>query len=108
MHQFTIAVVTALAAWAMGAAARPAVCPRGTKWVDDVQKELAPKLSDSAEIYLPGSGGFDEASTRWSVLEQPEVNVVVVPGTTEDVAETVGFLFVSDTEYLAHFAVKCR
>ena len=91
MHHIAISAITAVAAWAAGSAARPAICPRGTEWVEDVQNELAPKLSDGAEIYLPGSGEFDEASTRWSVLEQPEVNVVVVPGNAEDVAETVRY-----------------
>lgn len=50
---------------------------------------LVGKLSPAAKIYYPGSEGFEAASTRWSVLDQPTVNVVVVPGTENDVAETV-------------------
>jgi hypothetical protein len=30
-------------------------------------------------------------TTRWSVLEEHKVNIVIVPGTEDDVAETVSF-----------------
>lgn len=62
------------------------ICPRG----DDDLKELGAKLSRTGKIYFPGSTEFEQASTRWSVLETPTVNVVVVPGTENDVVETVG------------------
>lgn len=86
-------VVTAVAAWALTSACSNlpvtcnwlnGLCPRG----DDFQ-ELGGKLSNSAKVYFPGSHEFKEASTRWSVLEEPKVNVVVIPGTENDVAETV-------------------
>lgn len=93
MHLIAIAAISALAASATSIAAQPAICTQGTQWIDEVQTKLAPKLSNNAEIYLPGTGEFDDASTRWSVLEQPEVNVVVVPGNAEDVVETVIIVF---------------
>lgn len=65
------------------------ICPRGGDLAGDVEGELIGNLSDAAKVYLPGSDEFDTASTRWSVLEAPKVNVVVVPGTADDVAETV-------------------
>jgi hypothetical protein len=51
------------------------------------------KLSRSAMLYFPGSSGFMNATTRWSALAEPKVNVVVVPGTETDVVETASFFF---------------
>ncbi|KAL2864978.1 putative FAD-dependent oxygenase [Aspergillus lucknowensis] len=56
----------------------------------DVQA-LGSALSPTAEIYFPGSDEFEAATTRWSVLETPTVNVVVVPGTENDVVATVKY-----------------
>lgn len=61
------------------------ICPRG----DADLQELGGKLSSTGKIYFPGSTEFEQASTRWSVLDAPKVNVVVVPGTENDVVETV-------------------
>jgi hypothetical protein len=60
-------------------------CPRG----DADLQELGEKLSSTGKIYFPGSTGFEQATARWSVLDTPKVNVVVVPGTENDVVETV-------------------
>lgn len=54
-------------------------------------KALREVLSPAAEIHLPGSAEFDAASTRWSVLEVPTVNIAVVPATEDDVVETVKY-----------------
>lgn len=90
-------VVAALAAWAIASACENlpianhwirGLCPRS----NDV-KDLGIKLSPAAKVYFPGSEEFEVASTRWSVLEAPKVNIVVVPGTENDVVETVYFFF---------------
>lgn len=52
--------------------------------------ELQNKLSNSAKIQHPSSTEFSDASARWPRLDEHKVNVVVVPGTENDVAETVG------------------
>ena len=67
------------------------VCPRGGP--DEKVKQLTDKLPPSTKVYFPGSPEFEEATTRWSVLEEPHVNAVVVPGTEGDVAKTVSSLF---------------
>ncbi|TVY90066.1 FAD-linked oxidoreductase, partial [Lachnellula willkommii] len=53
--------------------------------------QLASKLSDTAQIYQPGSAAFNAAVLRWSNFSTPVANVVVVPGTENDVVETVKF-----------------
>ncbi|OQD77907.1 hypothetical protein PENDEC_c002G03007 [Penicillium decumbens] len=88
MYQLKLEVLTAIAAWAFHAASSPSsdcdnldgLCPR-----DDDLKALGAKLSTTAKVYYPGSSGFANVTTRWSVLEEPKVNVVVVPGTENDV-----------------------
>lgn len=50
------------------------------------------KLSANAQVYLPWTEGFANATKRWSVFETPRPNIVVVPGTEQDVVETVSFL----------------
>ena len=51
--------------------------------------ELTGRLSNSSKLYLPGSDAFDAAVKRWSSLDEPVANAVVVPGTEQDVVETV-------------------
>jgi hypothetical protein len=96
MHQLRMEVITAVAAWAITSACQSApiarnllggLSPRGE--YDDLKQNLSP----TAKIYYPGSEEFEEASERWSVLDAPTVNVVVVPGIENDVAETVIFSF---------------
>lgn len=93
MYGFKIEVITAVAAWAFSAASltvpsgiEGGLCPRG----DADFEEFGKKLSSSAKVYSPGSSGFKDVTTRWSALEVPTVNVVVVPGNENDVVETVG------------------
>lgn len=94
MFRLKMEVLTAVAAWAFASACHslPGACnyldrhcPRG----DADLKALEDSLSSTAKVYFPGSSGFTNATTRWSVLEEPKVNVVVVPGTENDVVETV-------------------
>jgi hypothetical protein len=87
-------VITAAVAWALASASESV--PVVSNWLGAFSRRqtvdltgLAGKLSATAKIYHPGSEGFEAASTRWSVLDEPTVNVVVVPGTENDVAETV-------------------
>ncbi len=51
--------------------------------------QLSAKLSKTAEIYLPGSDGFDDLVARWSNLSTPVANVVVVPSTENDIVQIV-------------------
>lgn len=86
---------TLILAWATVVASRG--LPARSSWLDDLYKrsdnleQLGQRLSRDAEIFLPGSDGYNEATTRWSELSKPTVNIVVVPATTNDVAETVKF-----------------
>lgn len=83
----------AAAAWIVAAAGQSAPILVEKEFPRSVNStnvaELGKKLSSSAKIYYPGSEQFEEASARWSVLDEPQVNVVVVPGTENDVVETV-------------------
>lgn len=97
MLRLKLEAVTALGAWVIASACE--TVPMSSHWIrglcprsSDV-KDLGIKLSPTAKVYCPGSEDFDVASTRWSVLDAPKVNIVVVPGTENDVVETVHFLF---------------
>lgn len=92
MYLLKMEAFTAVAVWAMTSACRSVardwangLCPR-----DDADlQELGAKLSSTAKVYFPGSSEFEDASARWSTLAEPNVTVVVVPGTESDVVETV-------------------
>lgn len=86
-------VIAAGAAWAIANTCRNVpnardwlgmMCSRGSE-----AEELAKKLSDTAQVYLPGSEEFKGATARWSTKDPPDVSIVVVPTTADDVAETV-------------------
>ena len=94
MYLLKTEAFTAVAVWAMTSACRSVpvtrdwangLCPRG----DADLQELGAKLSSTAKVYFPGSSEFEDASARWSTLAEPNVTVVVVPGTESDVVETV-------------------
>ncbi|KAF7550906.1 hypothetical protein G7Z17_g5399 [Cylindrodendrum hubeiense] len=96
MHWFKIEALTAVAAWATISvcASLPVrrddlegICPGSLSEVT----ELVKKVSNATKIYFPGSDEFTTATTRWSVLQAPKVNIVVVPGTENDVVETVKY-----------------
>ncbi|XDG06196.1 hypothetical protein ABKA04_005811 [Annulohypoxylon sp. FPYF3050] len=87
-------VVAAIAAWAISSACRNVptnslfapLCNRGVN-----VEELAGRLSSGAKVYGPGSDIFVQATTRWSSLDAPGIDVVVVPSVENDVAETVKY-----------------
>ncbi|KAM0559928.1 hypothetical protein ACHAPJ_003878 [Fusarium lateritium] len=103
--QFSIKLLVALTACAATAtcATTPLVvrsdaagaCPQDAS-------QLGKKLSKSAKVYFPGSPEFEKATTRWSVLDSPKVNIVVVPGTEKDVAETVKYANSKKLPFLAY------
>lgn len=86
-------VAMAIAAWAYAAVGQnlpSCLQSRGNYDMTDLQA----KLSSSAKIYYPNTTEFEAASARWSLLGEPTVSVVVVPGTENDVAQTVStFVF---------------
>lgn len=82
-------VVSAVAAWAVTSACQSLPVTRNLWSRDADYKELSEKLSNAAKVYYPGSAEFEKANTRWSNLETPTVNIVVVPSTENDVVETV-------------------
>ncbi|KAJ5684724.1 uncharacterized protein N7477_001069 [Penicillium maclennaniae] len=108
MYRLKLEVLTAIATWAFTAVSSPSLgcdyldglCPR-----DDDLRALGAKLSSTAKVYYPGSSGFENITTRWSVLEEPKVNIVVVPGTENDVAETVKFANKKHLPFLAYNGV---
>lgn len=51
--------------------------------------DLETHLSPLAKVHFPNSSEFPVLTARWSTLNVPNPNVVVVPGTEDDVAETV-------------------
>ncbi|KAF4994529.1 hypothetical protein FGRMN_5738 [Fusarium graminum] len=74
-----------------------------TVWSRDVDyKTFGKELSQTARVYYPGSDEFNAASTRWSNLDLPTVNIVVVPGTEEDVVKTVQFANKKKLPFLAY------
>lgn len=51
---------------------------------------LASRLSSTSSVILPGAGDeFDATVARWSNLEPPMANIVVVAGTEDDAIKTV-------------------
>lgn len=94
MHHLKLQVA-ALAAWVAAVASASldiSAAPRHTGRATCDFTQLAPKLSKCAQIYFPGSDSFTDAVVRWSNLEVPVANVVVVPCTENDVVETVSSL----------------
>ncbi|GJC83598.1 FAD-linked oxidoreductase chyH [Colletotrichum liriopes] len=104
MHRLKMEVLTAVAAWALTSACLSVpiarqllggICSRDTA-------ELGERLSPTAKIYQPGTAEFIEASVRWSNLDAPKPNLVVIPGTEDDVAETVKFANEKSVPFLAY------
>ncbi|KAJ5574055.1 FAD-dependent oxygenase [Penicillium hispanicum] len=105
MFRLKIEVLTAVAAWALTSACHSVpvarewlngICPRGE------MQEFGAKLSSTAKVYFPGSSEFDAATARWSTLAEPNVTVVVVPGSENDVVETVKFANEKALPFLAY------
>ncbi|KAI1827430.1 FAD binding domain protein [Xylaria intraflava] len=97
-------VATAVIAWAIASTCRNlspssdllGLCPR-----QSVASELQGRLSSTAQIFLPGTGNFTNATSRWSALDEPGINIVVVPSTEDDVAATVQYANSQNISYLA-------
>lgn len=102
--RFSVQAATAVAMWSAIVAADVPGAPDWLGGSCSKSKELAAfakKLSSSALIYFPGSDGFETASTRWSNLETPKVDMVVSPGTEKDVSETIKFANRKEVPFLA-------
>ncbi|KAK8006843.1 hypothetical protein PG989_000833 [Apiospora arundinis] len=54
----------------------------------DYSTSLQPRLSGEAQIFLPGSEGYGNATLRWSRLIDPNLAMVVAPKTERDIQET--------------------
>ncbi|KAI1123052.1 FAD-binding domain-containing protein [Nemania abortiva] len=96
-------LATAILAWSVSSICRNLVsndswgiCPR-----HDISTELRGRLSADAQIFLPGSIEFSQATERWSALSAPSANIVVVPSVESDVAETVKYANTQGISYLA-------
>lgn len=87
-------IATAILAWTMSSVCRDlftsgdrwGICPRNGP---DISADLQFILSIDAQIFLPGSREFSQATARWSALSPPTANIVVVPSVENDVVETV-------------------
>ncbi|KAK7750325.1 hypothetical protein SLS62_007733 [Diatrype stigma] len=87
-------VIAAVTAWAIHIVSRnlPAsIVPWDIHGNGNAAAELMGRLSPSAQVYLPGSEEFTEATTRWSVLHTPTFRLIIVPHTEDDVAEAVKY-----------------
>ncbi|OAA43576.1 FAD binding domain protein [Cordyceps fumosorosea ARSEF 2679] len=63
--------------------------------------DLAKRLSPAAQILIPGSDAFNDASRRWNVFDEPRPGVVVIPGVADDVAHTIQYANEHETPFLA-------
>ncbi|GAO13091.1 uncharacterized protein UV8b_03469 [Ustilaginoidea virens] len=105
--KFKMDAIVAVAAWAVTSACYSlplargllhGLCPRDV----GEARELQARLSPGAKVYFPGSQGFNDSSRRWSSLDPPTVNVVVVPATEQDVAATVKYANKKGLPFLAY------
>ncbi|KAK7909037.1 hypothetical protein PG985_014915 [Apiospora marii] len=62
---------------------------------------LRPRLSKGAQIFLPGSEGYKNATLRWSSLFAPVLAVVVAPRTERDIQETIKYANEAGSPFLA-------
>lgn len=86
--------VTTLAAWALGIiSSAPILLEGSTQHIftkqPDIISRLGPQLSPNASILLPGSADFRNATTRWQLYREPEIDVVVEVANDQDVQRTV-------------------
>ncbi|RYC58252.1 hypothetical protein CHU98_g7969 [Xylaria longipes] len=97
-------IATAVFAWALSSTCQNlrvsnnlwGLCPR-----QNITTGLRERLSANAQIFLPGSSGYAQATNRWSVLDTPSVNIVVVPSIENDVAEIVKHANLQNIPFLA-------
>lgn len=90
MRRFLLQALAVAAAWASSPSPSPPQHSNVARpdMVHDVQK-LGQRLSPEAMVIPPWSQHFDEATARWSTLAEPQPNIVVLPATAHDAAETV-------------------
>nr|AUM60060.1 hypothetical protein [Hypoxylon pulicicidum] len=78
-------------------------------WPEKHVRALKDALSAASKVYYPNSTEFNTLSARWSTLDEPEVNVVVVPSTEDDVVKIVQYAKQADLPFLvfngAHAAI---
>ncbi|KAJ4295054.1 hypothetical protein N0V90_007062 [Kalmusia sp. IMI 367209] len=68
--------------------------------IGDLSKDLKPKLSQSAEIYTPGTQAFDDAKTRWAANINPAFDAIVKVFSEQDVQATVAYANVRNIPFL--------
>ncbi|KAK8123395.1 hypothetical protein PG999_003313 [Apiospora kogelbergensis] len=68
---------------------------------NDPAADLRARLSREAQIFLPGSEGYENATQRWSRLATPAFAIVVAPRTERDIQETVRYAKEKDSTFLA-------
>ncbi|OAL03619.1 FAD-binding domain-containing protein [Phaeosphaeriaceae sp. SRC1lsM3a] len=101
LGQLSVAVVAVTPLVSCGPTSLYDVFPRTPAEGIDLQP-LAPSLSASAKIYLPENSEFATHTVRWSNLKPPTPNVVIAPGTEDDVAKIVKFASERDIPILAY------
>ncbi|KAJ6784036.1 hypothetical protein PWT90_00323 [Aphanocladium album] len=101
-------VLPAVVAWAAASACRfslvseSSLGQRFCRSAAAIQvQELARRLSPAAHVLLPHDKGFEDASRRWNIIDEPRPGVVVIPGVASDVAETVKYANAHNTSFLA-------
>ncbi|KAI0412992.1 hypothetical protein F5X98DRAFT_391328 [Xylaria grammica] len=93
-------VMAAIAAWALRLISRNQ--PTSTaSWGIQAVEDLAGRLSPRAQVYLPGSDTFAQATARWSALDVPSFKMVVVPSVENDVAVAVKYANEMSLPFLA-------
>ncbi|KAJ3578451.1 hypothetical protein NPX13_g2106 [Xylaria arbuscula] len=88
MRRLPIALLSACARYVLGAA-QSASYPVHCNSTASLFRALEASLSPDAVVFYPGSEGFQTATKRWSELESPTADVLIVPATEDDVARTV-------------------
>lgn len=68
---------------------------------DNIVQELGSRLSSGANIFLPGSAGFENATDRWTPWRNPHFDVVVEVANEEDVRETIRYANANEKPFLA-------
>jgi hypothetical protein len=69
--------------------------------VATINSTLGPQLSASAQIYLPGSAGFNTSTERWNSHITPTFAVVVKVATEADVQATIRWANDASLPFLA-------
>ncbi|KAL5401084.1 hypothetical protein PMIN03_011822 [Paraphaeosphaeria minitans] len=96
-----VAALSVLPLVACGPAPIPVPLPTTPATGIDVQA-FAKQLSKSVQIYVPNDSQFKTYTVRWSNLDTPTVNLVVLPGNEQDVSEIVKYAYQMDIPILAY------